>query len=283
MFRIGEFSRIAQTAITQLRYYDRIGLFQPEYTDPVSGYRYYNASQLIELNRILALKELGLSLDQIRQLVLEDVSVDEIRGMLTLRKAQIEQEVQQQMDQLGNIEARLNQIDQDGVFIPGKIELRDLPAQPFYGFRFKCANVRQAVKHRLEINAVLPTVLDAEAVGHFVVVLHEDGIILTDADIELGYLLNAAVETPFELPSGHKLEMSILPAVETVACFTRVGGVENGYAGYANLGQWLIANNYRIAGPIREVFIVQAPSLEQVHEAVLEIQVPVKPAPTGKY
>ncbi len=43
MFRIGDFSRIAQTAITQLRYYDEIGLFQPEHIDQFTGYRYYRA------------------------------------------------------------------------------------------------------------------------------------------------------------------------------------------------------------------------------------------------
>ena len=94
MFRIGEFSRIAQTPITQLRYYDEIGLFQPEHTDKFTGYRYYRAAQLPDLNRILAMKELGLTLEQIKRLVADDVSAEEIRGMLSLKKAQVEQELQ---------------------------------------------------------------------------------------------------------------------------------------------------------------------------------------------
>ena len=52
MFRIGQFSKIAQTAVSQLRYYDQIGLFQPEHTDRFTGYRYYRAAQLPDLNRI---------------------------------------------------------------------------------------------------------------------------------------------------------------------------------------------------------------------------------------
>ena len=61
MYSIGEYSKIAQVSKRLLRYYDEIGLFQPIKVEPTSGHRYYSASQLPALNRILALKELGLS------------------------------------------------------------------------------------------------------------------------------------------------------------------------------------------------------------------------------
>ena len=53
MFRIGEFSKIAQVSGRLLRYYDEIGLLIPESIDPETGYRYYSARQLPRLNRIL--------------------------------------------------------------------------------------------------------------------------------------------------------------------------------------------------------------------------------------
>ena len=121
MFRIGEFSKIAQTPITQLRYYDQIGLFQPEQIDQFTGYRYYKASQLPDLNRILAMKGLGLTLEQIQRLVVDSVSADEIRGMLSLKKAQIEQELQGQMMTLRQIEARLKQVEKEGELSKGKM------------------------------------------------------------------------------------------------------------------------------------------------------------------
>ena len=65
MFRIGEFSQIARVSGRLLRYYDSIGLLRPVRIDPATGYRYYSADQLPRLNSILALKELGLSLDQV--------------------------------------------------------------------------------------------------------------------------------------------------------------------------------------------------------------------------
>ena len=61
MFRIGEFSKIAQVPASLLRYYDDIGLFRPIHSDQGTGYRYYSVQQLTHLTRNLALKDLGLS------------------------------------------------------------------------------------------------------------------------------------------------------------------------------------------------------------------------------
>ena len=69
--KLGKFSKIAQVSGRQLRHYDQLGLLTPEHTDPSTGYRYYSAKQLPRLNRILALKEMGLSLEQIKRM-LED-------------------------------------------------------------------------------------------------------------------------------------------------------------------------------------------------------------------
>ena len=69
MIRIGEFSRIGQVSVKTLRYYDTVELLKPTEVDPSTGYRYYSFDMLPKLNRILALKELGLSLEQIKQLL----------------------------------------------------------------------------------------------------------------------------------------------------------------------------------------------------------------------
>ena len=65
MLKIGDFSSLSQVSIKTLRYYDERGLLSPAHVDPQTGYRYYSASQLSRLHRILALKDLGFSLEQI--------------------------------------------------------------------------------------------------------------------------------------------------------------------------------------------------------------------------
>ena len=61
MFKIGDFSKLSQVSVKTLRYYDELGLLKPQSIDRWTSYRYYEASQLRRLNRILALKDLGFS------------------------------------------------------------------------------------------------------------------------------------------------------------------------------------------------------------------------------
>src|SRR6476620_2163063 len=114
MFSIGEFSRIAAVTARQLRHYEELGLFKPERIDSETGYRYYSALQLPRLNRILALKELGLSLDQIVRLLDENISAQELHGMLTMKKAQIEQTLHDEVSRILSIEERLKQLEEKG-------------------------------------------------------------------------------------------------------------------------------------------------------------------------
>jgi len=82
MLKIGEFSKIAQVSIKTLRYYDQIGLLNAAHIDRFSGYRYYTLSQLPRLNRILALKDLDFSLDQVHELLKTDLSAASLQKLL---------------------------------------------------------------------------------------------------------------------------------------------------------------------------------------------------------
>ncbi len=66
MYKIGELSRLCRLPVKTLRYYDDIGLLKPDVVDPFTGYRYYTAARLGDCLRILTLKELGFTLDEIR-------------------------------------------------------------------------------------------------------------------------------------------------------------------------------------------------------------------------
>ena len=80
-----------------LRHYDQMGLLKPSQTDEWTGYRYYTIEQLARLHRIIALKGLGFSLEQVADLLNrgETVPALELRGMLKLRQAEITRELQE--------------------------------------------------------------------------------------------------------------------------------------------------------------------------------------------
>lgn len=101
MYKIGELSRLCQLPVKTLRYYDSIGLLVPDEIDRFTGYRYYTAAKIADCNRIVALKELGFSLDEIRTYLhsesaehltlLLEVKMTELRGTLAKTETQLKQ------------------------------------------------------------------------------------------------------------------------------------------------------------------------------------------------
>ena len=113
MFSIGEFARHGRVSVRMLRHYDAIGLLRPACVDPDTGYRFYQASQLAELNRVIALKELGFTLQQVQAILEEKVSAAELRGMLRLRRAEIQARIEAETTRLARVEARLMTIEDE--------------------------------------------------------------------------------------------------------------------------------------------------------------------------
>src|SRR5262249_28255843 len=128
MFSIGDFAGLGRVSVRMLRHYDAIGLLRPAHVDPHSGYRYYTAAQLRLLNRGIALKDLGFSLEQVQTLIQEKVDVGELRGMLRLRRAELAAQVERDTARLTLVDARLRMIESEGHMDTGDVVLKHLPA-----------------------------------------------------------------------------------------------------------------------------------------------------------
>ena len=274
MFRIGEFSKIAQVPASQLRYYDEIGLFTPIHSDRDTGYRYYSVQQLAQLNRILALKDLGLSLEQVKRLVEDEVSAEEIRGMLTLRKAQIEQTLQAEALRLQVVESRLQQLERKGQIQDDNVVLKSLPAQAFLALRHRCHSLSETFAIVNDIGQIVPRQVKTKDLGRFAAVIHGERFEPDDLDLELGFLLNQDMD--IKVPLSKDLEMTVreLPSIPTALTAMRFGGPEKGIPCYSAIGAWAETHHYQLIGPGREVFLVP-PKPGHESEMVVEIQYPV--------
>lgn len=280
MFKIGEFSKIAQVPDHVLRYYDRIGILAPNHIDPESGYRYYSAQQLPRLNRILTLKELGLSLDQIRQMVDSDISAEEIRGMLMLRKAQIAQSLQEEVARLRTIESRLAHMEAEGDLPTDDVVLKSAPAQPFLSLRSMLPALTDGWELVAEMTHMLPTSRLRRSVGHLAAIFHSEMFREEDVDLELGFLLEGKSTDRYQgvtlpLPSGPTMAVRELPAVGSMATVVRLGGTEHNHRSYGAIGRWAEANGYQLTGLAREV-VLMPPQTAEMDDAVTEVQFPVE-------
>jgi DNA-binding transcriptional MerR regulator len=275
VFRIGEFSQIARVSGRLLRYYDSIGLLRPKRIDPETGYRYYSAGQLERLNRILALKDLGLSLDQVARMLDDKISTAEIRGMLALKKAELERSLAEEAARLRHIESRLTQIEQQGSIGDYDVVVKSAPATPVLSTRAVYVNFDDVIAALREISQAVRAQVAATARENMIVVAHCD-FDDENLDLQIGVTLSRAVNKPVHLPSGAQLALTELPASPTLATIVRSGPLYQSHLAFGRLGVWMEANSYQIAGPCREVFLdmpFQVPG-----DPAVEIQFPVTKA-----
>src|ERR1700693_5494264 len=115
MLNIGGFARLGQVSPRMLRHYDETGLLKPRSVDPATGYRSYGVAQLGRLHRLLALRDLGFSLQQIRQVLDDDPPVEQLRGMLRLRQSQIEREVTGEQARMRRVDAHLRALEEGSI------------------------------------------------------------------------------------------------------------------------------------------------------------------------
>lgn len=109
MYKIGELSKLCRVPVKTLRYYDDIGLLVPDEIDEFTGYRYYSASKIEECTKILALKELGFTLGEIKQFIEAD-SAENLIGSINQKCSDLRElllQTESQLRQLDHIRMSL--------------------------------------------------------------------------------------------------------------------------------------------------------------------------------
>ncbi|NWF70279.1 MAG: MerR family transcriptional regulator [Chloroflexi bacterium] len=282
MFKIGDFSKLSRVSVKMLRHYDQLGLLKPAYVDPFSEYRYYSADQLPRLNRILALKDLGLTLEQIARVLDENISGEQLRGMLTLKRAEIEQQVRAELNRLARIETRLRQIEGEGTLPAHDIVLRTVPAQ-------LVAGLRQSIEADSAV-APLFDELETYVARHKARAARAPLLLCHESEHRARLDLEVVVPLTNAIPASARVTVYELPGIEA-ACIVFTGPYDVRMAeAAAALFRWADAHAYQAAGPTREVFLrfgaddlgFPLPAAYLTHEPaayVTELQLPLRRAP----
>lgn len=282
MFRIGDFSQLGQVSIRTLRLYDEMNLLKPAQIDKFTGYRYYTIEQLPRLNRILALKDLGLSLEQIGDLLKRDLPPDQLRGMLMLKQAEIEQQMQAMQTQMRRVEARLKQIECEGQPSPYEVVIKSVEAQTIISSRRLVPDLRLMVDYRCEMyQAVYYWLAESGSAprDHELAIYYNTEYVETDIDMELAAPIDpAALKNLPALPET--ITVRELPAVESMASVIHKGDMWDIGQAMAALYSWIGAHGYMAAGPYRELHLFWR-ELEVDDDAfrniVIEMQIPIAP------
>jgi DNA-binding transcriptional MerR regulator len=278
MFKIGDFSKFSRVSVKMLRHYDRLGLLRPARIDSATSYRYYSADQLPRLNRILALRDLGFTLEQIAAL-LDDVPAEQIRGMLKLKQAELEQQMHDEQQRLDRIAARLRQIEREDRRYAADVIVRRIVPQLTATLRHVVADSDdlQLLFEEVEIHVARH---DGRAERPPLTIYHDVEYRERDLDVEVAIPLKARI------PSAERIRVRELPGCDTMACLVHAGSYDTIGTASGALLAWSEANGYQIAGPSREVYLrfsadgldIALPAAYLAHDDadwVTELQLPV--------
>ncbi|MER7622562.1 MerR family transcriptional regulator [Streptomyces sp. NPDC126503] len=270
MFTIGDFARHGRVSVRMLRHYDAIGLLRPARVDPHTGYRFYTADQLARLNRVIALKDLGFTLDQVGAILGDEIGAEELRGMLRLRHAELETAVEAARARLAQVGARLRAIESEGHMSTQDVVVKKIPA------------VRTA-----ELSAVAAS-FGPQDIGPVIGPLYEELCARLEAAGVTGFgpaiasyedtgrgdgsvLVHAGMTVP-EGTAVEGVEVRVLPGVEEAATVIHRGAMDDILPTAQNLAAWIGTNGYRSAGYARELYL-EVP--EDKGAWVTELQEPV--------
>lgn len=276
MFKIGDFSKLCRVPTSLIRYYAQIGLLEPAQTDIFTGYRYYSLDQLPRLNRILALKDLGLSLEQIKQVLTDDLSADELRGMLRLKQAEIQQVIDEEQARMMRVAVRLQQIEQEGKMPEKDVVVKTIEAQHVLAIR-QIAPMPADVGNFLGEACGAAVMKGVQPIAPPYTVFHDEEFKAADLDVETVIPVDSSVTQGVDLEGGRKIVVKQMPAVPSAACIVHTGSFDALPETYAAIGQWIERNGYQIVGAAREVYLAP-PENEAGDGAITEIQYPVEKA-----
>lgn len=270
MIKIGDFARLSQVSVVTLRYYDETDLLKPVEVDSFTGYRFYSVDQLPRLNRILALKDLGFSLEQIKLMLADNLSVEQLRGMLTVQRNEVVKRLADEQGRLSRIESRLRQIEMENKMPNYDVVLKTTPAMLVASRRVTIPTNDQVPQY---LRPAFKETYDyirkqgAKDLNPCITLWHSPSDVYENEDAE------AVVPIDRPLPGNEKVKVYEL-APTLVASVVHQGDFEDFTQGHAALLEWVDANGYRINGPYREIYIKH----EQSHlsDSTTEIQYPVE-------
>ena len=248
MFRIGEFSKLSRVSVRMLRHYDQLGLLTPSQIDSFTNYRYYTADQLPRLNRILALRDLGFSLEQISEMLDEELSADQLLGMLKLKKAEIAQLVEFEQLRMERLEARINQMNGQSDVEQYDIVVREIEPQLVATFREVAVDDDRITSMFNELERYVDR-FHARADRPPMSICHDPEYREENIDAEV------VVPLKFAIPGTDVFKVIEMPRLAQVACVVHKGNYATLYQAYNALLGWIEANGCQMRGPIREVYL----------------------------
>ncbi|MBE5962570.1 MAG: MerR family transcriptional regulator [Lachnospiraceae bacterium] len=284
MFKIGEFSKLTQVSIRMLRYYDETGLLKPAFIDHFTGYRLYQASQIPDLQKIILLRDLGFSTNEILT-ALPQIESSDFSALLTQKKEELEEEMQHLSNQILKISAAIKDTTTHSIPVHYNVSIKSIPSYQILSTRHKMKSYYEEGALWQRFYALLSSYQISSSVFPGSLSLFYDDDPEKEIDIEIGFLLPGSIPVKLSrflssnaLTSDPSFSISIhtLPPVPVMASILVLGSYDHIGNAYHSFAVWLEEHNqYQMCSPIREICHVGAESTDNPDEYITELQTPI--------
>lgn len=263
MYKIGEFSMLSKTTIKALRYYEEQGLIKPCFVDKYTNYRYYETSQLEEVARIVFLREIGLSIKEIRDII----GGADLLKSLENRKQSVCNEIALCQNQLQKINKALEEQQMEQ-----KIIIKSIPSYTVYYKEGVINNFSEIASFVFaagqECGAHNPMLKCCQPGYCFVEYLDGE---YRESNVAIRY--SEAVESVGV--ESETIKFAQIPAVKCV-CIQHKGAYEELRSSYNAILKYIEQNGLKMAALPRECYIDGCWNKENVEDYLTEIQIPVE-------
>lgn len=252
-YHIGEFAELAGVTTKTLRFYDEIGILRPASVDARTGYRHYLPKQFEDLASVLALKNLGVPLAQVRELIKKKGSGhNDRRAILTELQRSLEQSIETATQSLNSINAALDALDRRER--PIEIVVKRRPAIRIASLRAELKDYVEVARLERELLNLLPHGCAGSLRG---VLWHRCA---DSGKLEAEPFVVMKGQAPSKIPC----ELKQLPEATLACAYSNLDDASAEHA-YAAIRRWMSVRGYRLAGPKRELYLGQ----------MLEVQFPL--------
>lgn len=267
MLQIGMFSKLGKTTIKTLRHYDDVGLLKPSRIDPYTGYRYYTASQLTELHKIVALRQMGFTIAEI----LTMQSGRSMDMLLAKRKTELEEQQQDIQDKLFRLQYFILQRKEEHMKNYQAV-VKQIPSYTVFSYRTVIPNYAALNDLACKLQEILartnPTLTCVQP-DYCFNIYHDGEHREKDVDVEFCQAVTSAGK------NAEGIVFKTLPEI-TVASTIHKGPYEDLGPAYAFIFEWIEKNGYETVGLPRESYIQGIWNGLAPSEWMTELQIPVK-------
>lgn len=264
LYRIGMFANMNHVTIKTLRYYDEQNLLKPVYVDEENGYRYYEASQIADLHKILALKNMGFSMEDIHRII----NGEDERRLLQQKKQEI-------LQNLAGLTAKLAQVEsylaKDKMDLSSPVLIKKLPEVTVCTLERRVESYDALFDMMPEMGEEMERLGCVCATPEYCFTHY-----LEPGDKREDILIETCQAVTEKREDSGKVSFKTLPEIPEAACIFHKGSYDTFAASYASVLEFIEENGYEICGNIRESYIDGVWNKDKTEEWLSEIQIPVR-------